>query len=423
MYEELGLSTTKLGIVFAVPTALNMFVPILWGFLADKVLGWRVVLTICSLGGCAVYTLLLYFQTFEAVLVIKTFHQIILQGILPVMDGACMEYLALHTEKSITNSEQRALYGIERVFGTVSWGLTHFVLALLFRRYSYLVQIQASIFLSLVFVGYVWFDFFFQEKTKIAYEPVTKKEQQKGEGIELGEFALAETESLKVVLPELEKIPAMEILPPSQNVLRDFLKRVFCEPYNLSVFLTIVVINIGTTLVENLVFLFFALDLGASNLLLGISVVITVSFELPLFAVAPKLLRTFGAPALLVTGLLSYAFRVFGYTMIDPSHRWLVLILEPLHGLTYATIQLSIVHHMTSLAPKGYENFAQAILTAAKALGAAIGVLGGSIAMDRLGATTTYHIAGTMVFVMTAIYGMCFFKHEYGKSNQIPMRN
>lgn len=69
-------------------------------------------------------------------------------------------------------------------------------------------------------------------------------------------------------------------------------------------------------LVENLVFLFFEF-LGSSNTICGIAVALTVLFEIPIFHVAPTLLRNYGVGWLLLLANAFFVVRVIGYTLIQ----------------------------------------------------------------------------------------------------------
>merc|ERR1711976_1010661 len=99
-------------------------------------------------------------------------------------------------------------------------------------------------------------------------------------------------------------------------------------------------LSIGTSVVENLIFLFFE-KLGASNTICAISVVVTVVFEIPIFHFSSELLNMYGAANLQIVACIAYVIRVVGYTFIPKDHVVLVLFFEPLHGVTYACSKTS----------------------------------------------------------------------------------
>ena len=122
------------------------------------------------------------------------------------------------------------------------------------------------------------------------------------------------------------------------------------KAHSISFFVLFFVLSSGTSVVEGLVFLFFVHDLGASAFLCGVSVLVTVVFEIPIFSYASALLRRYDAHALLLIACAAYALRVVVYTLLDNSTRWGVMAVEPLHGVTFACSQLAGVHYGAHIA-------------------------------------------------------------------------
>jgi MFS_1 like family len=77
--------------------------------------------------------------------------------------------------------------------------------------------------------------------------------------------------------------------------------------------------------------------------LMGWTVVLTVLFEIPVFAIADQLLERCGSTPLLLLSMLCYVLRVVGYSLIPNGHVVYALFLEPLHGVTYACSQTAVV--------------------------------------------------------------------------------
>lgn len=153
----------------------------------------------------------------------------------------------------------------------------------------------------------------------------------------------------------------------------------------------------GMSLVEKLLFLFFENELHATNLLCGLSVVVTVVFEIPIFAKAPALLNKLGAPALAVIGSLAFVVRGIGYA--NSPNGWVVLLFEPLHGVTYGAVQTAAVAYVADRTPPNAEATGQSLLSVVRGLGSTLGsVLGGYI-MQRFGSKILYSGAAVVVFV------------------------
>jgi hypothetical protein len=88
------------------------------------------------------------------------------------------------------------------------------------------------------------------------------------------------------------------------------------------------------SVVENLIFLYFEF-LGGSNTLCGLTVAVTVLFELPIFHYASEVLRWMELPVWMFQwGCVAYVVRVIGYSIVPESRAMWVLVLEPLHGVT-----------------------------------------------------------------------------------------
>ena len=71
------------------------------------------------------------------------------------------------------------------------------------------------------------------------------------------------------------------------------------------------------------------------------------AFEIPIFAYSRWLLDHVGVSGLLIIAQLAYSSRVAVYSIVhDP---WLVLLVEPLHGVTYGMCLVLGVTLMNSL--------------------------------------------------------------------------
>jgi len=154
----------------------------------------------------------------------------------------------------------------------------------------------------------------------------------------------------------------------------------------------------GQAIVDNLVFLYFDF-LGSSYTLMGVSVVLTVGFEIPIFHVAPTLLNIFGSGYLLLISSVCYIIRVVGYSLVPRGKMLYVLLLEPLHGVTYACSSSASVDFVSNLMPSQYEASGQGILQLFGGSGSIIGLLFGGFAQDHLGPRLMYQIAALVVFM------------------------
>ena len=159
----------------------------------------------------------------------------------------------------------------------------------------------------------------------------------------------------------------------------------------------------GMSLVENLLFLFFVNDLKMTAFGCGVSVAITVLFEIPLFLWSEHAIKYFGVPVLLSIASLSYIVRVVVYTLVPTG--WWVLLVEPLHGITIAAITVAANEFVHSHAPKGLEASAQGLLAASRnGLGFFFGTSVGGYVMDWFGSVVLYRTFALLVTFALIVY-------------------
>ena len=166
-----------------------------------------------------------------------------------------------------------------------------------------------------------------------------------------------------------------------------FLRSILCSYPALGFLFSAITLCMGTSIVESLIFLYFEQDLGGSNTVCGVTVVVTVLFEIPLFYYAPRLLQRYGPQTLQQVACVAYIVRVVGYTFIPEGYILLVLLLEPLHGITYACSKTSAVEFAARLTHKddGHESSAQGFVSLLLGLGTVVGLVGGGYIEDQFG--------------------------------------
>jgi MFS family permease len=169
-------------------------------------------------------------------------------------------------------------------------------------------------------------------------------------------------------------------------------------PYFGALFLlALVILAFGQVIVESLIFLYFADDLGSSYTLMGWTVVLTVLFEIPVFAIADQLLERCGSPPLLLLSMFCYILRVVGYSLIPNGHVVYALFLEPLHGVTYACSQTAVVDFVARHMPVGAEATGQGLIYMFRGGGAILGLWIGGWVQGTLGARVLYRAAAVVV--------------------------
>ena len=152
--------------------------------------------------------------------------------------------------------------------------------------------------------------------------------------------------------------------------------------------------------VERLLFIYLRDDLGASNFLCGLTVTVTVIFELPIFMYADQLLKLFGHHGMFLIAMVAHTVRVFLYTLLTREAVYAILPIEITHGITFACMWTAAVEYAKMGVPEEWSSAAQSILAATLGcVGAGVGSILGGYVMDRYGAIALY--------TGTGIIGLC----------------
>eukprot|EP00944_MAST-04C_sp_MAST-4C-sp1_P013119 g13119.t1 len=242
-------------------------------------------------------------------------------------------------DNNIALAAKQAAYGKERLWGAVSWAITHILIGFLMDTFhvASTVLYTFSIVSLLLFVAIVFW-------TQTLRNGRTKLSTSEEDGVELHTAAVADE-----VLFE-SQVSDVGTAAVSLNTNEDFesenrcdeqvligntttqarswipIKDILCkDAHSIVFFLDVTVLGMGTSLVEGLVFVFFVHDLNASNSLCGISVLITVLFEIPIFYYSDYVVECFSNRTLMGIAHLAYVVRVVGYTVI-PNPWWLLML-------------------------------------------------------------------------------------------------
>ena len=212
----------------------------------------------------------------------------------PIIDAICIARLGPGNER---------FYGRERLWGAVSWGISSLALGIFLDWFpgSQLPVLFGTIGASIPFTAVVYA---FAAKT-----PPSKHRVLKAKSSDAVDGNVRPSPSSGSIVKDLccaqegDSSGGMPLL---------FFMCLFC-------------LSVGMSLVEQLVFLFFEEELKASNILCGISVCVTVSFEIPLFFFAPRIQRRMRIVSLMVSACWAYSLRVLVYAITPATVKWSIL--------------------------------------------------------------------------------------------------
>lgn len=308
----------------------------------------------------------------------------------PVLDGLTIDHLKGHHQD----------YGKERLHGPLWWAMANLLLSPLLDRVGFAIcyplAIVAYVIVIVTLALYDWKNR--KTRTSPRFEQVASAEQQ---GMpddfvderDVGEGALenmtATTYESESDIDSTDHIPLPRLLWMLVTSGGAFMVCLF-------------LVSSGQAIVDNLSFLFLE-GLGSTWLILGVSVVIKIVFEVPVFFYGERLLHWYGAPSLLLVGTVCYFLRAVAYTLIPKGHASYVLALEPLHGITYGTVQVAMVDFAAESLPAGHEAAGQGLIYLIKESGSVLGVFVGGWADAEFGPLTMFRASALVVFVGSAI--------------------
>ena len=143
--------------------------------------------------------------------------------------------------------------------------------------------------------------------------------------------------------------------------------------------------------------------LGASKSLMGLALMVATASEIPALFFGNWFLRRFGARGLLIIAMMTIGLRLISYSLTTLP--WVVLLIQLVHGLTFAIILLAGVSYADQIAPAGMKATTQGMFTSTLlGFGAATGGLLGGMLMDHFSSAGMYGIVGAIVLTSLAIF-------------------
>lgn len=368
--QILKLSPAQIGIIEAIIPAVRFIFTPIWGVIADLYHAKKSVYLFTTL----ISSIILLFQAFPS----------IANGFYPVLliNGGLSAFVAsgvldAHTLEWLAETDNTRLYGSIRLWTAVSWGIGNVVMGYITDHFKFYYNFILFGIFALFRIIAIWIVIPNKENKRRSFE----KKLLEGINGEIEEEKGEEKEE------EEEK-----------NATKSELYAVIFSKSFLFLLLEVALIGAAIGIVERLLFVYLQNDLNASTFLCGLTVLITVIFELPIFLYTDALLNLLGVDGMFVFSMIAYVVRAFGYTYLTKKTVWYVLIFEALHGFTFALMWSAAVEYAKSRSPKGWNSTVQSILmTAYQCLGTGIGSgIGGWVAETK-GFIFLYRGAGIII--------------------------
>lgn len=350
-FEADGFSASEIGFIISVARALTTLVVPFWNALADRTKRARTIQLVSLLASLSPF-LALRLPAGHG----PAGRGLLARGatfwaftVISAPSGSMMDALA---REACGQDADR--WGKARIYGAVGWGLMHLVLGPLYDSAGF----------DAMFVAFV---------------------------------ALAAVLLLATRLGTPEACSAASAPVNVLSVL-GILRR------NPIFFANITVLGCGFSMVEGMLFILLR-EMKASTLLCGFSVVVTVIFELPIFAHAKPLLMRLGNRNMILLGQAAWVVRALFYWRMSVA--WSVLLIEPLHGITFALVWTAAIDHVAQpgVCGEGLEASAQGLLSSCfMGVGPIVGLLLGGVLFDKVGGHVAYSIFAVCVCFSGFVY-------------------
>ncbi len=342
-YLDIGLTGRQIGLLFGVAPFMTLIAAPLWGAVADILRQHKRIMAITISGVCLCVL---------GIFLARDVRLLLLFAVLNTLFTAPSIALIDHTTLSLLG-ERRALYGRQRVWGAVGWGLMGTLV-------GYLTQ----------WMGLSWSFYAF--------------------------FVMMVVTLLIALRMPIESPPARI---PYGAAVRVLMQRRWLIIVFVTVFVQMAARATGFG------FLTVHLDdLGATRGVIGLSVAIASVSEVPIFFFGNSLLQSLGRRGTLLFSLGATCLLLLGYGLApDPS---VILLVQVFQGPALSGMWIAAVDYTRSAAPDSMGATTQALLEAVVwGLGVGTGNLVAGVLYDAAGAAVLFRVAATAV----AVVGVFFF--------------
>jgi MFS family permease len=389
-YNNHGLNTQQIGVIEGLRTFTPTISSVFWGYISDRYRCRKSVWVWTKSGGTTILLLL------ALPCVTKSFSRILSVSVgaqLFVSNGAILDAFTLE----LLGTKNKLLYGRYRLYASISWGLGSIIMGWVTDNYGFdwnFIMFGGLSILMIVLVSYY-----------IPNTINTDNQQRPNTSTRNRNRNSEETDT--------EDESDSEVANANDNAVQtgdisDLLKLVM-KPRVLFFFVEVVVMGAAMATVERLLFLYLVNDLYASTLLCGLSVGVNVLFELPIFWYASSILNYLGSDGMFLLSMTCFVVRVFGYTLLTPSTKYWILVLESMHGVTFATFWIVTTDMSKVLIDESKGGFWSTTIPSMlqmlySAVGATIGSVLGGFAMHRYGSRQMYRFTAASVFCMLLVH-------------------
>eukprot|EP00439_Symbiodinium_sp_Y106_P051350 s100_g6.t2 len=322
-YHDLGLSRKVMGLLLVMVPMMAFVGGFFWSSIVDRSGSYRRILTFTSSLGIATvfsYMLPAVGRSLPLLVLVTLLQGFVTAPAGPIVDGLCLKVLAQRSEEGSSEA-----YGDQRLWSAVGWGAMALIAGKLIDIFG-----TNAIFLSygiLVGLNVLVVQLFVQDM------PAGPGGHQGSSGTKM---------STREWLADLARFELIWML------------------------INLLVYGLLTSLVENYLNVFLVQDFdNVPRVILGAATAVMCSFEIPVFKYIGDLWskRGYSLVSVLWASEFVMVLRCLLYASLPRSRPWLVLLVEPLHGLTFAGVWTATVEYARRLARTGTEAKMQALIS------------------------------------------------------------
>lgn len=381
-YQAHGQTASQIGILFAAQTLVTLPSTPYFSHIADR-RSKHVVVLLLQLSATAIFLsqipllpsahIVPHAAVFPLLLVVSIAFGICVSPLQPVVNGIAMEHL-----QKVHGPDGRLLFGRERLWGAVGWALASLLAGVLFDIQGIGVK---GIYILHVTLALIICTALFREY----YDG--RNASWSGSGNRSHFRAI-----------DLDEISSTDLVTALRNVFNEG------ETVDVLFFNVVFWMAVAIAAVENLLFVYLITSIGTSNTLCGFTILITVMFEVPVYFLAPYILKQVSTSSVFLIGALALLVRMIGYSFA--TNGWQILLVEPLHGMTFASADAAAVAFVAANAPGGAHAVAQSVIFVVRAVGMAVGSIAGGIVLEWYGAKTLYLSIAFIVLAATVLFAV-----------------
>ena len=338
-YQNLGFRGSQIGLLASVSPLVMLLSTPVWGVLADISQKYKTGLLIAIGGAISMVTLLSQLNRYAFILLVVLVYAFFTAPIIPLVDNSVMALLG----------NRRNLYGKQRMWGAVGWGLSGPLIGILTDQRG----------LEWIFLGYTfWLGLGFITVLGLPIERVQRR------------------------------VPFIQGL-----------RRIGNQKEWLLFLLTVFISGTNLAIITNYLFLYLG-EFGASRTMMGWGLTIATVSEIPVLFFADKLIARFGAQGVLILSLVASIIRVFGYAVAPTP--LIALSLQIFHGLTFSAMWAAGVTYAVEIAPPGLGATAQSVFfSIVFGLSGITGGFLGGLLFDNFGGSGMFIWSGSFVLFAT----------------------